>query len=168
MYTQAIDIPQGGRDEAREGRVRWKTARGTRPSSTSACGRAASSVEPEGLDAEPTAGRWCGRFSQHGPLRGRRHAAGRATGSRARRRSSRKAICSPTVQDEGGHGMYLYRRRRRSRIARRLVERCTLAKGQVLSIFTTGLELGDIGLIGWLVDARDHEPDPLCRCSYGP
>jgi ring-1,2-phenylacetyl-CoA epoxidase subunit PaaA len=66
----------------------------------------------------------------------------------------RKAILIAKVQDEAGHGLYLY----------------SGAEAKYSSIFNyPTLTWADIGAIGWLVDgAAIMNQIPLCRCSYGP
>ena len=68
----------------------------------------------------------------------------------------RKAILLAKVQDEAGHGLYLYG--------------LLSGKAKYSSIFNyPTLTWADIGAIGWLVDgAAIMNQVPLCRCSYGP
>ena len=83
----------------------------------------------------------------------------------------RKAILLAKVQDEGGHGLYLYAAAETlGRVARRADRGAARGQGQVLSIFNyPTLTWADIGVIGWLVDgAAIMNQIPLCRCSYGP
>src|SRR6202007_207781 len=75
------------------------------------------------------------------------------------------------VQDEAGHGLYLYSAAETLGVSRdQLIE--DLHAGQVKnsSIFNyPTLTWADIGAIGWLVDgAAIMNQIPLCRCSYGP
>lgn len=83
----------------------------------------------------------------------------------------RKAILMAKVQDEAGHGLYLY-----SAAETLGTDRDTLV-GQLLdgtakysSIFNYPARTwADIGAIGWLVDgAAIVNQVPLCRCSYAP
>ena len=95
----------------------------------------------------------------------------RATGSVGRRRCKRKAILLAKVQDEAGHGLYLYSAAETLGISRdELVERCSTAARSTRSIFNyPTLTWADVGAIGWLVDgAAIINQVPLCRCSYGP
>lgn len=83
----------------------------------------------------------------------------------------RKAALLAKVQDEGGHGLYLYAAAEtlgRSRAA--LVDDLLEGRAKYASIFNyPTLSWADIGVIGWLVDgAAIMNQIPLCRCSYGP
>jgi ring-1,2-phenylacetyl-CoA epoxidase subunit PaaA len=83
----------------------------------------------------------------------------------------RKAILLAKVQDEGGHGMYLYAAAETLGVARDdLVDALHSGKAKYSSIFNyPTLTWADIGVIGWLVDgAAIMNQIPLCRCSYGP
>ena len=83
----------------------------------------------------------------------------------------RKAILMAKVQDEAGHGLYLYS----------AVETLGISREQVLDLLHAGkqkyssifnyptLTWADVGAIGWLVDgAAITNQIPICRCSYGP
>jgi ring-1,2-phenylacetyl-CoA epoxidase subunit PaaA len=83
----------------------------------------------------------------------------------------RKAILLAKVQDEGGHGLYLYAAAETLNVSRdRLIEQLHTGKAKYSSIFNyPTLTWADIGTIGWLVDgAAIMNQIPLCRCSYGP
>jgi ring-1,2-phenylacetyl-CoA epoxidase subunit PaaA len=83
----------------------------------------------------------------------------------------RKAALLAKVQDEGGHGLYLYAAAETLGITREeLVELLLAGKQKYSSIFNyPTLTWADIGAIGWLVDgAAIMNQIPLCRCSYGP
>ena len=83
----------------------------------------------------------------------------------------RKAALLAKVQDEGGHGLYLYAAAETLGISREeLVEQLLAGKAKYSSIFNyPALTWADIGAIGWLVDgAAIMNQIPLCRCSYGP
>jgi len=83
----------------------------------------------------------------------------------------RKAALLAKVQDEGGHGMYLYAAAETLGVSREeLVEQLLNGKQKYSSIFNyPTLSWADIGIIGWLVDgAAIMNQIPLCRCSYGP
>jgi ring-1,2-phenylacetyl-CoA epoxidase subunit PaaA len=83
----------------------------------------------------------------------------------------RKAALLAKVQDEGGHGLYLYAAAETLGIAREeMVEQLLAGKAKYSSIFNyPTLTWADIGAIGWLVDgAAIMNQIPLCRCSYGP
>jgi ring-1,2-phenylacetyl-CoA epoxidase subunit PaaA len=83
----------------------------------------------------------------------------------------RKAILLAKVQDEAGHGMYLYSAAEtlgadRADLTRRLIT----GAQKYSSIFNyPALSFADVGVIGWLVDgAAICNQVPLCRSSYGP
>ena len=83
----------------------------------------------------------------------------------------RKAILLAKVQDEGGHGLYLYAAAETLGVSRdELVAALLSGKAKYSSIFNyPTLSWADIGVIGWLVDgAAIMNQIPLCRCSYGP
>ena len=83
----------------------------------------------------------------------------------------RKAILLAKVQDEAGHGLYLYSAAETLNAARQdLVEALLDGRAKYSSIFNyPTLTWADIGAIGWLVDgAAIMNQVPLCRCSYGP
>ncbi len=83
----------------------------------------------------------------------------------------RKAALLAKVQDEGGHGAYLYAAAETLGVSREdLVEQLLDGKQKYSSIFNyPTLSWADIGIIGWLVDgAAIMNQIPLCRCSYGP
>src|ERR687886_1713508 len=83
----------------------------------------------------------------------------------------RKAALLAKVQDEGGHGLYLYAAAETLGVSREeLVEQLLAGKAKYSSIFNyPTLTWADIGAIGWLVDgAAIMNQIPLCRCSYGP
>jgi ring-1,2-phenylacetyl-CoA epoxidase subunit PaaA len=83
----------------------------------------------------------------------------------------RKAILLAKVQDEAGHGMYLYAAAETLGVDRaELTEKLVANKQKYSSIFNyPALSYADVGVIGWLVDgAAICNQVPLCRCSYGP
>ena len=83
----------------------------------------------------------------------------------------RKAVLVAKVQDEGGHGMYLYSAAETLGVSRgELIEQLLCGRAKYSSIFNyPTLTWADIGAIGWLVDgAAIMNQIPLCRCSYGP
>ncbi|MCK9988085.1 MAG: ring-1,2-phenylacetyl-CoA epoxidase subunit PaaA [Azoarcus sp.] len=83
----------------------------------------------------------------------------------------RKAILLAKVQDEGGHGLYLYAAAETLGVSRdELLEALHTGKAKYSSIFNyPTLTWADIGVIGWLVDgAAIMNQIPLCKCSYGP
>ncbi|WP_037577838.1 1,2-phenylacetyl-CoA epoxidase subunit PaaA [Phaeacidiphilus oryzae] len=83
----------------------------------------------------------------------------------------RKAILFAKVQDEAGHGLYLYSAAETLGADRAdLTERLISGRQKYSSIFnypTPGY--ADVGVIGWFVDgAAICNQVPLCRSSYGP
>lgn len=83
----------------------------------------------------------------------------------------RKAILIAKVQDEGGHGLYLYAAAETLGTSRdALLEALHTGRAKYSSIFNyPTLNWADVGVIGWLVDgAAIMNQVPLCRCSYGP
>lgn len=83
----------------------------------------------------------------------------------------RKAALLAKVQDEGGHGLYLYSAAETLGVSReQMTEELISGKAKYSSIFNyPTLTWADIGAIGWLVDgAAIMNQIPLCRCSYGP
>jgi ring-1,2-phenylacetyl-CoA epoxidase subunit PaaA len=83
----------------------------------------------------------------------------------------RKATLIAKVQDEAGHGLYLYSATETLGITREeMIEQLHTGKAKYSSIFNyPTLSWADIGAIGWLVDgAAIMNQVPLCRASYGP
>jgi ring-1,2-phenylacetyl-CoA epoxidase subunit PaaA len=83
----------------------------------------------------------------------------------------RKAILLAKVQDEAGHGLYLYSAAETLGISRNeMIDQLHTGKAKYSSIFNyPTTSWADMGTIGWLVDgAAIMNQVPLCRCSYGP
>ncbi|WP_432826738.1 1,2-phenylacetyl-CoA epoxidase subunit PaaA [Dactylosporangium sp. CA-092794] len=83
----------------------------------------------------------------------------------------RKAILLAKVQDEAGHGLYLYSAAETLGADREeLTEGLISGRQKYSSIFNyPTLTYADVGVIGWLVDgAAICNQVPLCRSSYGP
>ena len=83
----------------------------------------------------------------------------------------RKAILMAKVQDEAGHGLYLYAAAETLGVDRAdLIDQLHSGRQKYSSIFNyPTLTWADVGAIGWLVDgAAITNQVPLCRCSYGP
>ena len=83
----------------------------------------------------------------------------------------RKATLLAKVQDEAGHGLYLYCAAETLGISREEMEEQLIeGRAKYSSIFNyPTLTWADIGAIGWLVDgAAIMNQVPLCRCSFGP
>jgi ring-1,2-phenylacetyl-CoA epoxidase subunit PaaA len=84
---------------------------------------------------------------------------------------NRKAILLAKVQDEAGHGLYLYAAAETLGIDRaELYAQLLSGRQKYSSIFNyPTVTWADVGAIGWLVDgAAIINQVPLCRCSYGP
>ena len=83
----------------------------------------------------------------------------------------RKAALLAKVQDEAGHGLYLYSAAETLGQSREAFDDALITgRAKYSSIFNyPTLTWADIGAIGWLVDgAAIMNQIPLCRCSYGP
>jgi ring-1,2-phenylacetyl-CoA epoxidase subunit PaaA len=83
----------------------------------------------------------------------------------------RKAILMAKVQDEAGHGLYLYAAAETLGVDRsELLDALHTRRQKYSSIFNyPTISWADVGAIGWLVDgAAITNQVPLCRCSYGP
>lgn len=83
----------------------------------------------------------------------------------------RKAALLAKVQDEAGHGLYLYSACETLGVKREeLIDALHTGKAKYSSIFNyPTLTWADMGAIGWLVDgAAIQNQVPLCRTSYGP
>jgi ring-1,2-phenylacetyl-CoA epoxidase subunit PaaA len=83
----------------------------------------------------------------------------------------RKAILLAKVQDEGGHGLYLYAAAETLGTSRdQMLQALHSGKAKYSSIFNyPTLTWADMGTIGWLVDgAAIMNQVPICRCSYAP
>ena len=83
----------------------------------------------------------------------------------------RKSILLAKIQDEAGHGLYLYAAAETLGVSRdQMLDALHGGKAKYSSIFNyPTLTWADVGVIGWLVDgAAIMNQIPLCRCSYGP
>lgn len=83
----------------------------------------------------------------------------------------RKVQLLAKIQDEGGHGLYLYGAAETLGVSRaEMVDALLEGRAKYASIFNyPALTWADIGTIGWLVDgAAIINQIMLCRCSYGP
>ncbi|MEJ6776891.1 MAG: 1,2-phenylacetyl-CoA epoxidase subunit A [Crocinitomicaceae bacterium] len=83
----------------------------------------------------------------------------------------RKAVLLAKVQDEAGHGLYLYSATETLGADREeLIDDLHSGVAKYSSIFNyPTVTWADMGVIGWLVDgAAIMNQVPLCRCSYGP
>lgn len=83
----------------------------------------------------------------------------------------RKVALLAKVQDEAGHGLYLYSAAETLGVCRmQMVDDLLSGKAKYSSIFNyPTISWADMGAIGWLVDgAAILNQIPLCRASYGP
>ncbi|GAA1173350.1 1,2-phenylacetyl-CoA epoxidase subunit PaaA [Nesterenkonia xinjiangensis] len=83
----------------------------------------------------------------------------------------RKAILMAKVQDEAGHGLYLYSAAETLGTSRdEMLDQLYTGRAKYSSIFNYPARTwADVGAIGWLVDgAAITNQVPLCRASYGP
>ena len=83
----------------------------------------------------------------------------------------RKIVLLAKVQDEGGHGQYLYSAAETLGISRdQMMAQLLDGRAKYSSIFNYPTPTwADVGAIGWLVDgAAIMNQIPICRCSYGP
>ncbi len=83
----------------------------------------------------------------------------------------RKAILLAKIQDEAGHGLYLYSAAETLGVERdALIDDLHSGKAKYSSIFNyPAISWADMGAIGWLVDgAAIMNQVALCRTSYGP
>jgi len=83
----------------------------------------------------------------------------------------RKLQLLAKIQDEAGHGLYIYSATETLGVSREeLVEQLLSGKAKYSSVFNyPTLTWADIAVIGWLADgAAIMNQIPLCRCSYGP
>lgn len=83
----------------------------------------------------------------------------------------RKATLLAKVQDEAGHGLYLYCAAETLNISREeMLHQLLSGEAKYSSIFNyPTITWADMGAIGWLVDgAAIMNQVPLCRASYGP
>ncbi|MES3026177.1 MAG: 1,2-phenylacetyl-CoA epoxidase subunit PaaA [Pseudomonadota bacterium] len=83
----------------------------------------------------------------------------------------RKSILLAKIQDEAGHGLYLYSAAETLGVSRdELLANLHSGKAKYSSIFNyPTLSWADMGAVGWLVDGSAIiNQIPLCRCSYGP
>ena len=83
----------------------------------------------------------------------------------------RKLVLIAKVQDEGGHGQYLYHAAESLGVTREeMVEKLLTGRAKYASVFNYSTdEWADVAMIGWLVDlAAIKNQTMLAQCSYGP
>jgi ring-1,2-phenylacetyl-CoA epoxidase subunit PaaA len=168
MYTQAIDLPQGQSPEPRRVAVDADTLAAEARFDE----RVAADLKVEPQDWMPDAYRrtLVRQISQHAHS----EVVGMLPeGNWVTRAPSlkRKAILLAKIQDEGGHGLYLYAAAETLGTSRdQMIGALHAGRAKYSSIFNyPALTWADMGAIGWLVDgAAIMNQIPLCRCSYGP
>ena len=177
MYTQALDIP----DQATAGAVAPSDhSNHARPvaSAAQALGQlhfdavmdADGKIEPQDWMPEAYRKTLVRQISQHAHseivgMQPEGHWISRAPSLK------RKAILIAKVQDEGGHGLYLYSAAETLGTSRdQMLDALHTGRAKYSSIFNYPTVLwADVGVIGWLVDgAAIMNQIPLCRCTYGP
>jgi ring-1,2-phenylacetyl-CoA epoxidase subunit PaaA len=168
MYTQAIDLPPGQGAELRTVAVDAATREAeARFEAQIAADR---KVEPQDWMPDAYRRTLVRQISQHAHS----EVVGMLPeGNWVTRAPSlkRKAILLAKIQDEGGHGLYLYSAAETLGTSRdQMVSALHSGKAKYSSIFNyPTLTWADMGAIGWLVDgAAIMNQIPLCRCSYGP
>ena len=157
MYSQALDEREDGAPEARNERFEARVA-------------AEEKVEPNDWMPDAYRRTLIRQISQHAhsEIVGMLPEGNWLTRAPTLRR---KAILLAKVQDEAGHGLYLYAAAETLGISREeLTEQLLTGAAKYSSIFNyPTLTWADVGAIGWLVDgAAIMNQIPLCRCSYGP
>ncbi|MGE4242210.1 1,2-phenylacetyl-CoA epoxidase subunit PaaA [Ramlibacter sp.] len=166
MYTQALDLP--GADSARLQAV--PAAASDEQAAFDAKMDADRKIEPQDWMPEAYRKTLVRQISQHAHSE---IVGMQPEGNWISRAPSlkRKAILLAKVQDEGGHGLYLYSAAETLGTSRdRMLDALHSGKAKYSSIFNyPTLTWADIGVIGWLVDgAAIMNQIPICRCSYGP
>jgi ring-1,2-phenylacetyl-CoA epoxidase subunit PaaA len=169
MYTQAIDLPQG-KDEADAARGPRSLKEREYEAEFDARLAQGGFVEPKDWMPEKYRRTLIRQISQHAhsEIVGMLPEGNWITRAPTLKR---KSILLAKVQDEAGHGLYLYAAAETLGVSRdELIEALHAGKAKYSSIFNyPTLTWADIGVIGWLVDgAAIMNQIPLTRCSYGP
>jgi len=169
MYTQAIDLP-GQSPRERQPGAGDPPAEPARQAAFDAAIAADRKIEPQDWMPEAYRRTLVRQISQHAhsEVVGMLPEGNWITRAPSLRR---KAILLAKVQDEGGHGLYLYSAAETLGVSRdEMVEALLSGRAKYSSIFNyPTLSWADMGCIGWLVDgAAIMNQIPLCRCSYGP
>ncbi|MES3003653.1 MAG: 1,2-phenylacetyl-CoA epoxidase subunit PaaA [Pseudomonadota bacterium] len=171
MYTQALDLPDPDAQRALKS-VPAPTDRAQANLQTQFDARidADRKIEPQDWMPEPYRKTLIRQISQHAHSE---IVGMQPEGNWISRAPSlkRKAILLAKVQDEGGHGLYLYSAAETLGASRdQLLDALHQGKAKYSSIFNyPTLTWADVGVIGWLVDgAAIMNQVPICRCSYGP
>ncbi|HMS80494.1 MAG TPA: 1,2-phenylacetyl-CoA epoxidase subunit A [Burkholderiaceae bacterium] len=168
MYTQSMDLPQGPQSDLRA----VPADAGSEQAQARFDARIAADGKIEPQDWMPDAYRrtLVRQISQHAHS----EVVGMLPeGNWVTRAPSleRKAILLAKIQDEGGHGLYLYAAAETLGVSRdAMIDALHAGKAKYSSIFNyPALTWADMGAIGWLVDgAAIMNQIPLCRCTYGP
>ncbi len=167
MYTQSMDLPQ---DPAPAAAAAGDQATAAREAAFEAAIAADRKIEPQDWMPEAYRKTLVRQISQHAHS----EVVGMLPeGNWVTRAPSlkRKAILLAKVQDEGGHGLYLYSAAETLGTSRaEMVDALHAGKAKYSSIFNyPTASWADVGAIGWLVDgAAIMNQIPLCRCSFGP
>jgi len=167
MYTQAIDLPQGPSTAAPGASDSATAAAEARFEAAVGADR---KIEPQDWMPDAYRRTLVRQISQHAHS----EVVGMLPeGNWVTRAPSlkRKAILLAKIQDEAGHGLYLYSAAETLGTSRdQMVAALHSGKAKYSSIFNyPTLTWADMGAIGWLVDgAAIMNQIPLCRCSYGP
>ncbi len=174
MYTQSMDIPEAGADPVAASRSHTPMLEGNAglapQTRFDAVIDADGKIEPQDWMPDAYRKTLVRQISQHA------HSeiiGMQPEGNWISRAPSlkRKAILIAKVQDEGGHGLYLYSAAETLGTSRdQMLDALHAGKAKYSSIFNyPTLTWADVGVIGWLVDgAAIMNQIPLCRCTYGP
>jgi ring-1,2-phenylacetyl-CoA epoxidase subunit PaaA len=168
MYTQAMDVPNQQPEEAK--RAQSTTENAAYQAEFDAKLARGDSIEPKDWMPEAYRKTLVRQISQHAHS----EVVGMLPEGNWITRAptlKRKSILLAKVQDEGGHGLYLYAAAETLGVSRdELIEALHAGKAKYSSIFNyPTLTWADIGVVGWLVDgAAIMNQIPLTRCSYGP
>ena len=177
MYTQALDISEDSADGKSANRAAGSSTRSlteTTPSAAQTCFDARmdadGKIEPQDWMPEAYRKTLVRQISQHAHSE---IVGMQPEGNWISRAPSlkRKAILIAKVQDEGGHGLYLYSAAETLGTSReQMLDALHTGRAKYSSIFNYPTLLwADVGVIGWLVDgAAIMNQIPLCRCTYGP
>jgi ring-1,2-phenylacetyl-CoA epoxidase subunit PaaA len=169
MYTQSMDLPQGQQSGLRDVADADPAAAAAQARFDAKLG-AEQKIEPQDWMPDAYRKTLVRQISQHAHS----EVVGMLPeGNWVTRAPSlkRKAILLAKIQDEAGHGLYLYAACETLGVSRdALLDALHSGKAKYSSIFNyPALTWADMGAIGWLVDgAAIMNQIPLCRCSYGP
>jgi len=170
MYTQALDISDGTAAARAVGTPSLQAVAPAAQTRFDAVMDADGKIEPQDWMPEAYRKTLVRQISQHAHseivgMQPEGHWISRAPSLK------RKAILIAKVQDEGGHGLYLYSAAETLGTSRdQMLDALHTGRAKYSSIFNYPTLLwADVGMIGWLVDgAAIMNQIPLCRCTYGP